>query len=194
MGAINRALRGKETPVDISEQLSATQQEEIEPFLELTPELVQKRRSQGRIIFDRFMRNRAAIVGAVFLILLFLVCFVGPLITRSDPDAQHFSAASQGPSLTYPFGTDNLGRDELARVMAGGQVSLLVALSSMFMAIIFGIGVGAFAGYFGGIIDNLLMRFTDVVLAVPLYLLLFVLSASIQDHTPTSVIFLIAIF
>jgi peptide/nickel transport system permease protein len=180
--------------MDISEQLGATQ-EDVEPFLEMTTELVQKRRSQGRIIFDRFMRNRVAIVGAVFLILLFLMCFVGPLISgHNRPDILNFSVASQGPSLTYPFGTDSLGRDELARVMAGGQVSLLVALSSMLMAIIFGIGIGAFAGYFGGVIDNILMRFTDVVLAVPLYLLLFVLSAAIQDHTPKTVIILIAVF
>ncbi len=179
--------------MDRSEQLSATQ-EEVEPFLELTPELVQQRRSQGRIIFDRFMRNRAAIVGAVFLVLLFLVCFVGPLIIRSDPNALNFSAASQGPSFKYLFGTDSLGRDELARVMAGGQVSLLVGLSSMVMAIIFGVGIGAFAGYFGGIVDNLLMRFTDVALAVPLYLLLFVLSATITDHSPRTVIILIAAF
>jgi len=180
--------------VDIFEQPSATQEEEVEPFLELTPELVQQRRSQGRIIFDRFMRNRAAIVGAVFLILLFLVCFVGPLIIRSDPNVLNFSAASQGPSLKYPFGTDNLGRDELARVMAGGQVSLLVGLSSMAMATIFGVGIGAFAGYLGGIVDNLLMRFTDVALAVPLFLLLFVLSATITDHSPRTVIILIAAF
>lgn len=180
--------------MDISEQLSATQKEEIDPLWEVTPELVQQRRSQGRIIFGRFMRNRAAIVGAVFLIVLFLVCFVGPLIIQSDPNALNFSAGLQGPSLKYLFGTDNLGRDELARVMAGGQVSLLVGLSSMLMAIVFGVGIGAFAGYFGGIVDNLLMRLTDVVLAVPLFLLLFVLSASIKDHTPTIVIILIAAF
>lgn len=185
--------------MDISEQLGVTPQEgDVEPFLELTPELVQKRRSQSRIIFDRFMRNRAAIVGAVFLVLLFLVCFLGPVITRIDPDALSFTAVLKPPSLQYPFGTDSLGRNEMARVMAGGQVSLEVGLSSMLMAIIFGVGIGSFAGYFGGIIDNILMRITDVVLAVPLYLLLFVLSASsipfISNHTPASVVVLIAIF
>ncbi len=82
----------------------------------------------------------------------------------------------------------------MARVMAGGQVSLLVGLSSMLVAIIFGVGIGSFAGYYGGVFDNILMRFTDVVLAVPLYLLLFVLSASFTDHTPKSIIILIAIF
>jgi len=79
-------------------------------------------------------------------------------------------------------------------MMYGGRVSLLVGLTSMLMAILFGMGIGAFAGYYGGIIDNILMRFTDVILAVPLYLLLFVLSASFTDGTPKSVIILIAIF
>jgi peptide/nickel transport system permease protein len=179
--------------VDIPDQLNITQVEEVEPFLELTPALVQKRRSQGRIIFDRFIRNRTAIIGALSLILLFLFCFLGPLFWRIDTDALNVTSALVGPSLQHPFGTDDVGRDEMARVMAGGRVSLLIGLSSMFMAIIFGVGIGAFAGYYGGIVDNLLMRFTDVVLSVPLYLLLFVLSASFTDHTPKSVIILIAV-
>jgi peptide/nickel transport system permease protein len=180
--------------VDISEQIAT--QEEIEPFLELTPELVQKRRSQGRIIFDRFIRNRAAVGGALFLVLLFAFCFFGPAITgHNNPNAVHVTNVNDtltGPSWLYPFGTDDVGRDQLARAMVGGQTSLLVGLTSMLMAIVFGIGIGSFAGYYGGIIDNILMRFTDVILAIPFYLLLFVLSASFTDGTPRSVIFLIA--
>ncbi|TMC27473.1 MAG: ABC transporter permease [Chloroflexi bacterium] len=182
--------------MDISDQLNVTTVEEVEPFLELTPALVQKRRSQGRIIFDRFIRNRAAIVGALVLGLLFLFCFLGPLVWRIDADAinvTNVSSTLAGPSLQHPFGTDDVGRDEMARVMAGGRVSLLIGLSSMFVAIFFGVGIGAFAGFYGGIVDNLLMRFTDVALAVPLYLLLFVLSASFTDHTAKSVIILIAV-
>ncbi len=182
--------------MDISQQVNATPQLDLdEPFMELTPALVQKRRSQGRIIFDRFIRNKAAVGGAAFLILLVLFCFLGPLVTgHNTPDALHVNDATQPPSLAYPFGTDNVGRDQFARAMFGGQVSLLVGLASMIIAIIFGIGIGAFAGFYGGIVDNLLMRFTDIVLSVPLYLLLFVLSASFSDGSPGSVIFLIAIF
>jgi peptide/nickel transport system permease protein len=182
--------------MDMPGQLNVTPaEEEIEPLLELTPALVQKRRSQGRIIFDRFIRNRAALVGAAVLILMFLFCFLGPVITRhNQPDVIHPVDASQAPSLTYPFGTDDVGRDQFARAMAGGQVSLLVGLSSMLGAIVFGIGIGSLAGFYGGVVDNVLMRLTDVVLAVPLYLLLFVLSATFSDGSPRSVIFLIAIF
>jgi peptide/nickel transport system permease protein len=164
-----------------------------EPILEMTPALVQKRRSQGRIIFDRFIRNKAALVGFVVLVLMFLFCFFGPLVTgHSAPDVLHPSDAAAAPSLQYPFGTDDVGRDQFARAMAGGQVSLLVGLISMLVALIFGVGVGAVAGYYGGIIDNILMRLTDVMLAVPYLLLLFVLSASFSDGSPRTVILLIA--
>jgi peptide/nickel transport system permease protein len=163
--------------------------------MELTPALVQKRRSQARIIFDRFIRNRAAVIGVLFLLFMVLFCFLGPYITgHNQPDVLHTSDANTPPSLVYPFGTDDVGRDEFARAMFGGRVSLFVGLASMVVAIILGVGIGAFAGFYGGIVDNLLMRFTDIVLSVPLYLLLFVLSASFSDGSPRSVIFLIAIF
>jgi peptide/nickel transport system permease protein len=185
--------------VDISEELNATSTtvEEVDPFLELAPALVQKRRSQGRIIFDRFIRNKAAIGGAIFLILLFVFCSLGPVFWQVDPKQQNILNISETlapPSLAHPLGTDDVGRDTLARVMAGGRVSLSVGLTSMLMAILLGIGVGAIAGYYGGVMDNVLMRATDVVLAIPLYLLLFVLSASFTDGTPRSVVILIAFF
>ncbi|HLZ89450.1 MAG TPA: hypothetical protein VKQ52_19485, partial [Puia sp.] len=163
--------------MDISQHLNiASTEEDIEPFLEVAPEIVQKRRSQGRIIFDRFIRHRPAIVGACFLILLFLFCFAGPIVTtHNQPDLIHVTNVSQtlaGPSWQFPFGTDDTGRDMMARAMAGGRVSLLVALTSMLVALVLGVGIGAFAGFYGGIVDTLLMRFTDVILSVPLYLLL----------------------
>ncbi len=186
--------------MDISDRLNTTPstEEDVDSFLELTPTLVQKRRSQGRIIFDRFIRNKAAIVGACLLIFLFLLCFLGPTLTgHNAPNAAHVTSAADtlaAPSWKYPFGTDDVGRDEFSRAMVGGQTSLLVGLISMIMAITVGVGIGAFAGFYGGLVDNLLMRFTDVILAIPLYLLLFVLSSSFTDGTPKSVIILIAIF
>ena len=185
--------------MDISERLNANTvtDQEIEPFLEETTALVEKRRSQGRIIFDRFVRNKTAIAGALFIILLFLFCFLGPLFWKIDPNLNNVtdvSATLASPTWAHPFGTDDVGRDTMARFMSGGRVSLLVGLTSMLMALVFGIGIGAFAGYYGGIIDNILMRFTDVILSVPLYLLLFVLSATFTDGTPKSVVILIAIF
>ena len=181
--------------MDTSEQVNITQEEEDELLQELTPQLAQKRRSQGRIIFDRFLRNRTAKMGAIFLIVLFLFCFLGPTLTgHNRPDDVNVTDPFAPPSWQYPFGADDLGRDFFARAMVGGQISLLVGLSSMLVAILLGTGIGAFAGYYGGLVDNLLMRVTDTILAVPLYLLLFVLSASFSNGSPASIIILIAIF
>jgi peptide/nickel transport system permease protein len=181
--------------MDISERLNVTQTEEFEPFLEVAPALVQKRRSQARMIFDRFMRNRVAIGGGVFLFLLVLFCFLGPIVLgRTNPDALDVLNANSPPTLAHPFGTDVVGRDLMARVMAGGQVSLMIAGASMLVSIVVGLSIGAIAGYFGGTYDNLLMRVTDIFLSVPLYFLLFVLSAApIIDHSPKSVVFLISV-
>jgi peptide/nickel transport system permease protein len=185
--------------MDISQQLnlSSTPAEDLEPFFDETPELVQKRRSQGRIIFDRFIRHRAAVIGGLFLIAMCLLCFVGPALWKYNPDLipdNVITLRFTAPNLAHPFGTDWVARDELARALEGGRVSLLVALASMLGAITLGVGIGSFAGFYGGIIDNILMRFTDVFLAVPLYLLLFVLSATFTNGSILSVVILISIF
>lgn len=190
--------------MDTFEQVNLNQiaaaPEDVEPFLDETVELVQKRRSQGRIIFDRFLRNRAAVAGLGFLIIMVFFCYLGPTVTgHNQPDLIHpipLNAVLNGgvrPTLQYPFGTDDVGHDWLARAMVGGQISLLVGFSSMLIAIVLGIGIGSVAGFFGGVIDNVLMRVTDVFLAVPLYLLLFVLSATFTDGSPKSIILLIAV-
>lgn len=182
--------------MDIPEQANKTViQEDFEPDLELTPALAQKHRGQGRIIFERFIRNKAAVVGLVFLVLLFLFCFVGPWVSgHNQPNLLHPADAALPPTLQYPLGTDDVGRDQLARAMFGGQISLLVGLGSMFVALVFGVSIGAVAGFYGRATDNILMRFTDVMLSIPTYLLLFVLSISFVDGSPRSIILLISIF
>nr|BBH90829.1 peptide ABC transporter permease [Thermosporothrix sp. COM3] len=170
-------------------------EDELEALLEVTPALAQKRRSQARIILDRFLRNRTATIGASFLILLFLFCFIGPFLTgHTNPNQPNLLAPDAAPSLAYPFGADDVGRDLLARAAVGGQVSLLVGLASMLVAILLGTAIGAIAGYYGKLLDNILMRITDVFLAVPTYLLLFVLSASFTNGSVYSIIVLISIF
>ncbi len=179
--------------MDVPKQLDELQ-EDIEPVMDLTPALTQKRRSQGRIIFDRFIRNKAALVGAIWIGVLVIFCFLGPYVTgHNQPDFVRANLASLPPSLANPLGTDNVGRDEFARAMSGGRVSLLIGIASMLMALTFGVGIGSFAGFYGGIVDNLLMRLTDVALAIPIYLLLFVLSIAFSDGSPGSIVFLIAI-
>lgn len=175
--------------------------ENIDDLLVLTPQLARKRRSQLRIIFDRFVRNRLAVAGFIVLALMGAAALLAPILyqqtTTFDPSTYinlRLNPAFQGPSLRHLLGTDELGRDELARILYGGRVSLLIGISSMFMALFVGVTIGALAGYFGGFIDNALMRVTDIILAIPLYLLLFVLSVGFSDGSIFSIVVLIAIF
>ena len=150
---------------------------------EVTPELLRKRRGQLRLIFDRFVRNRVAVAGIVILAIIALMAILAPVLTGTtatyNPALKtNAGNAFAGPSLQHLLGTDDVGRDEFARLLYGAQVSLAVGLFSMLASIIIGIGVGSMAGYFGGSVDAIFMRVTDAFLATPLYLILFVLSAS----------------
>jgi peptide/nickel transport system permease protein len=162
--------------------------------IQLTPELTRKRRSQGRIIFDRFVRNKAAVVGFVVLALLVLAAIFAPLIDHNDPDFYHVVLQTAPPSLAYPLGNDYLGRDELARMLYGARVSLLVGVTAMLVQIAIGITVGAVAGFFGGWVDNVLMRITDAFLALPFLIALFVFATLFSDGSVKSIVLIIAIF
>lgn len=163
---------------------------------ELTPELTRKRRSQLRIIFDRFMRNRVAVVGMTVLAIIILMAIFAPILTHQtahfDPANDPTSDLLAPPSLAHPFGTDELGRDVFARLLFGARVSLLVGVSSMLVAIVIGVGMGALAGFYGGWVDNLLMRVVDAILSLPYLLFLFVLSLVFSDHSVASIVLLIA--
>jgi peptide/nickel transport system permease protein len=181
-------LQGPDTTQDA--QLSA---------LELTPTLVRKRRSQLQIIFDRFVRNRAAVVGFIVLGIILALAVFAPIITHQtatfDPANSIPSNPLQlsGPSWAHPLGTDELGRDLLARMLFGARVSLLVGFTSMLVAMVIGVTLGALAGFYGGWIDNVLMRIVDAVLALPYLLVLFVLSVVFSNGTVGTIVFLIAI-
>jgi len=101
--------------------------------------------------------------GLVTLIILILGTTLGPFIYTTEINGIDFSRAIQGPSPEHPFGTDDLGRDMLARVLWGGRVSIAVGITAVLLAISLGTAVGAFAGYFGRL-DNPLMRVTDLFL------------------------------
>lgn len=180
---------------------SLPEDENLDELLALTPQLARKRRSQMRIIVDRFVRNRLAVAGFFILVLMGLAALLAPILYHAtatyDPSTYinlRTSPAFQAPSWQHLLGTDELGRDEMARILYGGRVSLLIGISSMFVALFVGVSIGALAGYFGGIIDNVLMRITDIILSIPLYLLLFVLSAGFSDGSIFSIVILIALF
>ncbi|OKH12516.1 ABC transporter permease [[Limnothrix rosea] IAM M-220] len=115
----------------------------------------------------RFRANRTAILGGVVLGAIALSIFLLPVFYSVPIDAIDFARGSLPPSFSHPFGTDDLGQDQLARVLFGGKISLSVGLAAMLVAIFLGTTVGAIAGFYGGWIDQLLMRLTDLFLSLP---------------------------
>ena len=130
--------------------------------------------SQWRDVWRQFRSHRGAVGGLIVLGLILFGVIFGPLIWTIDPTFIDIRARNQGPSAEHPFGTDQLGRDLLARVMAGGRVSMAVGVSAMLLAIVLGTLIGVLAGFFKWL-DGLLMRFTDLFLALPLLPLLLVM-------------------
>jgi peptide/nickel transport system permease protein len=115
----------------------------------------------------RFRRHKLAMIGAAVLIFFILAVALGPLLYRVDPEGIGVALPQAGSSLQHPMGADDLGRDILARALFGGRVSLSVGVIAMLILIGVGTLVGALSGFFGGIVDNLLMRLTDLFLALP---------------------------
>jgi peptide/nickel transport system permease protein len=164
------------------------------PAFEVTPELARKRRSQGRIIFDRFVRNKAAVVGIIVLAIMTLAAIFVPVIDHHDPNAYNVSLQEAGPSGAFWLGNDDLGRDSFARLLYGARVSLTVGVVAMLFTIAIGVVVGAVAGFYGGWVDNVLMRITDAFLAVPFLVWLFAIAAIFSDGSVKAIVILIAIF
>ena len=138
-------------------------------------------RRQGKAgeVFQRFCRNRLAVVGAAIMALLILVAVAAPLLAPYAYDAQDASAAKEGPSLSHPFGTDNYGRDILSRCIYGARISLSVGILAVGAAILVGGLLGAVAAFYGGIVDDLIMRVLDIVYAVPAILLGIAIAATL---------------
>ena len=115
----------------------------------------------------RFKRDRSAVFGSIFILLVILAVIFAPIFYTTPIDKIDFLSSAAPPSWEHPFGTDALGQDQLARILQGGRVSLTVGIASMLVAIFLGTLVGAIAGFYGGIVDGLLMRITDLFLALP---------------------------
>lgn len=115
----------------------------------------------------QFRRQRTAVFGSVVLGVLILGTVFGPFLYTQDPSKIDFSVKRSPPSLDHPFGTNDLGQDQLARALMGGRISLAVGLTAVLVSILLGTTIGATAGYFGGRVDDLLMRLTDLFLSLP---------------------------
>jgi peptide/nickel transport system permease protein len=127
------------------------------------------------IAWRHFRRHKPALIGLAVLSALILGAIVVPIAANYDPGTTHILDKYLPPSLEHPMGTDGLGRDLFVRSMDGGRTSLLVGLSAMLLAIFIGTTIGALAGFYGGWVDNVLMRLADIVLTIPTLFLAIVL-------------------
>lgn len=138
-------------------------------------------RHQGRFLetAQRFCRNRLAVTGLVILIALIIVALFASIIAPYPYDLQDTKIAKQGPTFAHLFGTDNYGRDVLSRCIYGSRISLTVGVVAVGVAIAAGGILGAVAAFYGGIIDDIIMRLLDIVYAVPAMLLGIAIAATL---------------
>jgi peptide/nickel transport system permease protein len=123
-------------------------------------------------VWQRFRRHRVALVGAVILLVLALGAVAAPLIAASDPYRVDISAYRKGPAADHLLGTDSSGRDVLSRLLYAGRVSLSVGLVAVTIYTLIGVILGAFSGFYGGWVDNCIMRLADIVLSFPALILI----------------------
>ena len=140
-----------------------------------------REQSMGRIVLRRFFKHKlAGIAIGVLLILVLFSVFAG--LNSYSPTEQNPTNSFAKPNATNWFGTDELGRDVLSRIMYGGRVSLAVGLLSTVLSIFLGITIGALSGYFGGWLDSTLMRVTDAFLTFPTIFVLIILGAFLREQ------------
>ena len=123
----------------------------------------------------RFFKNRIAIVGCMFLGVLAILSLCAPLIAPFSFEAQDLSLGAVGPNATHWLGTDILGRDLFTRILYGGRISLMVGLCATGVSVLIGVTYGAIAGYRGGLLDTVMMRFVDVMYAFPFTIFVIIL-------------------
>jgi peptide/nickel transport system permease protein len=141
--------------------------------------------SLGQLAWRRFKRHIPAIIGLVVLVMLVFYAVGGAFfITEKYANFNDTSLRLQSPSSAHPFGTDSIGRDVLARTIYGGQISLLIGLTAVVVETLLGILVGALAGYYGGVVDSILMRITEAMLNIPEIFLLIVMAKYFGGKIP----------
>ena len=146
--------------------------------------------SLSQMAWRRFRRHKPAIIGLVVLFLLVLYALAGPLVfSEKYANYNDTSLRLQAPSAGHLFGTDSIGRDVLARTIYGGQISLLIGLTAVVVETFLGILVGALAGYYGGVVDSILMRITEAMLNIPELFLLIVMAKYFGGKLPELEIF-----
>lgn len=140
------------------------------------------------IAWRRLRRNRMAMLGLIVILFLTVVSLLAPVIAPYDPNLTDPYMREQPPSAEHWLGTDTLGRDVFSRLVWAGRISLSVGVVGVLIYIVIGVVVGAVAGYYGGWVDNVVMRFTDIVIAFPYLALAMVVVAAVGAGIWTMVI------
>jgi peptide/nickel transport system permease protein len=130
-------------------------------------------------MWKRFKKNKLAVWGGALVFLLFIIAIIAPIISPYDPNAIDVENILKSPSSKHALGTDDLGRDVLSRMIYGARVSLAVGFIAVGIATLIGILLGAISGYYGHWVDVLIMRFVDIMLTIPSFLLILAVIAFI---------------
>lgn len=154
----------------------------------MTPTVELKKKSQWIAAIGRVRKNKLAMFGLVLVVLMILLAIFADLVAPYPYEEQHLADSLLGPCARYPFGTDKYGRCILSRVIYGARTSLLVGFAAVTLATLIGGFIGAVAGYFGGALDNVLMRLIDIVLSIPNMLLAISISAMMGTGLVNTVI------
>ena len=140
----------------------------------------EKQFSLAKDAFIRLVANRLAIVGMVLVVFLFFVAIFGPYLTPYDFLSQDLMSRNQAPSWLHWFGTDDLGRDIMSRVIYGSRTAVIVGFSTVSFSLVIGIFLGALGGYFGGKIDAFIVWLIDITMSIPSLLLVIVINVSLK--------------
>ncbi|HLS60060.1 MAG TPA: oligopeptide ABC transporter permease [Virgibacillus sp.] len=142
---------------------------------------VRKHSSPFQLAIHRFLKNKLAIIGSIMLFIIILMAIFAPFITDHDPTKANLLIVDRPPSSEHILGTDASGRDTFSRLLYGARVSLTIGISAMLFTLTIGLLLGAVSGYYGGKVDQVIMRFADLVLALP-FLVLALTIISLLDH------------
>jgi peptide/nickel transport system permease protein len=160
----------------------------LEPEVAPGEEVTRTGGNPWRLAAETFVENKAAVVGLVFIVLIAGFSFLGPLFYHTNQTTTNLPGSRQPPSSAHPLGTDDVGYDELGRLMLGGQTSLEVGLAAAVVATFIGVAYGAISGFVGGLLDGIMMRAVDALLAIPTLFLLIYLFTVFQASVPLMIL------
>jgi peptide/nickel transport system permease protein len=155
--------------------------------------LDRKHRSPLQLAMRRFLKNKLAIVGLIVFFLIICMAVFAPFLTDQDPTEPNLLLIEQSPTSEHILGTNSVGHDNFSRLLYGSRVSLIVGFSAMIFTLVIGLITGAVAGYYGGVVDNIIMRLTDLVLALPFLVLALTIIALMEKITIGIFVTIIAI-